>query len=111
MTRIVFLNGDYIPDHEAKISIFDRAVNFGDAISEWVLAGMGIAEAALWHAGPDLVAGRLVRVLPDFQIIPQTSIWAVRPPGRLMPERARAFLSFMQANIIATNQTRYGALL
>jgi len=32
MTRIVFLNGDYIPDHEAKISIFDRAVNFGDAI-------------------------------------------------------------------------------
>jgi D-alanine transaminase len=32
MTRIVYLNGDYIPDHEAKISIFDRSVNFGDAI-------------------------------------------------------------------------------
>ncbi len=32
MTRIVYLNGDYMPDHEAKISIFDRAVNFGDAI-------------------------------------------------------------------------------
>jgi len=32
MTRIVYLNGDYVPDHEAKISIFDRAVNFGDAI-------------------------------------------------------------------------------
>jgi len=32
MSRIVYLNGDYIPDHEAKISIFDRAVNFGDAI-------------------------------------------------------------------------------
>jgi D-alanine transaminase len=32
MTRTVFLNGDYMPDHEAKISIFDRAVNFGDAI-------------------------------------------------------------------------------
>jgi D-alanine transaminase len=34
MTRIVFLNGDYVPEHEAKISIFDRAVNFGDAIYE-----------------------------------------------------------------------------
>jgi D-alanine transaminase len=34
MPRIVFLNGDYIPEHEAKISIFDRAVNFGDAIYE-----------------------------------------------------------------------------
>ena len=32
MNRIVYLNGDYIPDHEAKISIFDRSVNFGDAI-------------------------------------------------------------------------------
>jgi D-alanine transaminase len=32
MTRTVYLNGDYMPDHEAKISIFDRAVNFGDAI-------------------------------------------------------------------------------
>jgi D-alanine transaminase len=34
MTRIVFLNGDYVPENEAKISIFDRAVNFGDAIYE-----------------------------------------------------------------------------
>lgn len=34
MPRMVFLNGDYMPDHEAKISIFDRSVNFGDAIYE-----------------------------------------------------------------------------
>lgn len=32
MTRIVYLNDEFIPEHEAKISIFDRAVNFGDAI-------------------------------------------------------------------------------
>ncbi len=32
MTRIVYLNGDFVADHEAKISIFDRSVNFGDAI-------------------------------------------------------------------------------
>ena len=34
MPRMVYLNGDYLPDHEAKISIFDRSVNFGDAIYE-----------------------------------------------------------------------------
>ena len=34
MTRLVYLNGEYLPDSEAKISIFDRAVNFGDAIYE-----------------------------------------------------------------------------
>ena len=32
MTRTVYLNGEFVPEHEAKISIFDRAVNFGDAI-------------------------------------------------------------------------------
>jgi D-alanine transaminase len=32
MKRIVFLNGEYVPPEEAKISIFDRAVTFGDAI-------------------------------------------------------------------------------
>ena len=34
MIRTVFLNGDYLPADQAKISIFDRAVNFGDAIYE-----------------------------------------------------------------------------
>lgn len=34
MNRIVFLNGEYLPADEARISIFDRAVTFGDAIYE-----------------------------------------------------------------------------
>lgn len=86
-------------------------VNFGDAIGEWVNAGLGIGRAALWHAGPDLAAGRLVRVLPDYDVMHQSNIWAVRPPGRMMPARVRAFNSFMQDKIVATNQARYGGLL
>ena len=34
MTRTVYLNGDYLPADEARISIFDRAVTFADAIYE-----------------------------------------------------------------------------
>jgi D-alanine transaminase len=34
MSRTVYLNGEYLPEDEAKISIFDRAVLFGDAIYE-----------------------------------------------------------------------------
>ena len=34
MNRTVYLNGEYLPEDEAKISIFDRAVLFGDAIYE-----------------------------------------------------------------------------
>jgi D-alanine transaminase len=34
MKRTVYLNGNYLPEAEARISIFDRAVLFGDAIYE-----------------------------------------------------------------------------
>jgi len=34
MSRIVYVNGNYVPEKEAKISIFDRAFLFADAIYE-----------------------------------------------------------------------------
>ena len=41
MSRIVHVNGLYVPENEAKISVFDRAFLFGDAVYEVtaVLAG------------------------------------------------------------------------
>lgn len=81
----------------------------GDAIVEWALAGVGVAQMSLWHAGPHLRTGRLVRVLPDHRIVPETKIWAVRPPGRLMRARVKALLDFMRDRIVQTNRARcYG---
>lgn len=34
MSRIVYLNGDYLPEDEAKISIFDRSFLMGDGVYE-----------------------------------------------------------------------------
>lgn len=34
MSRIVYVNGAYVPEEEAKVSIFDRAFLFGDAVYE-----------------------------------------------------------------------------
>ena len=34
LTRIVYLNGDWLPEAEAKVSIFDRGFLFADAIYE-----------------------------------------------------------------------------
>lgn len=87
------------------------SVNLGDAIGEWVLAGVGIGQASLWHAGPDIQSGALVRVLPDYRVGPDTNIWAIRPPGRMMHARVKAFLDFMQTRIVATNKSRYGDLI
>lgn len=34
MTRTVYVNGEYLPETEAKVSIFDRGFLFGDAVYE-----------------------------------------------------------------------------
>ena len=34
MSRIVYVNGAYVPEEEAQVSIFDRAFLFGDAVYE-----------------------------------------------------------------------------
>ena len=34
MSRIVYVNGAYQPEEEAKISVFDRGFLFGDAVYE-----------------------------------------------------------------------------
>lgn len=86
-------------------------VNLGDAVSDLVLAGVGIGQASLWHAGPDLRAGRLKPVLPDYLVVPERKIWAVRPPGPYLPQRLQVFLSFIQGRIRKSNQEIYGDLM
>ncbi len=34
MSRFVYVNGSYVPEDEAKVSVFDRAFLFGDAVYE-----------------------------------------------------------------------------
>ena len=36
MSKIVFLNGEYLPENEAKVSVFDRGFLFGDGVYEVV---------------------------------------------------------------------------
>jgi len=96
--------------HEVMVS-GPVTINWGDAISELVEAGVGVGLAALWHVGPALRAGRVVQILPDYSVWPARKIWAVRPPGRLTPARVKVFLDFMEQRIKQTNRVRYGDLL
>lgn len=34
MVRTVYLNGEYVPETEAKISVFDRGFGFSDSVYE-----------------------------------------------------------------------------
>ena len=63
MSRIVYVNGSYVPEEEAKISVFDRAFLFGDAIYE-VTAVLG---GRLVDFEPHLV--RLDRSLQEIALV------------------------------------------
>ncbi len=67
MTRTVYVNGDYLPEHEAKVSIFDRAFLFADGVYEVtsVLGGKLIDF--------DGHAARLARSLAELDMTPPVS--------------------------------------
>jgi DNA-binding transcriptional LysR family regulator len=56
--------------------------------------GLGIAYGPIIFFYEDLQAGRVVRVLPQFQL-PEATIYAVYPAGRRLSAKVRAFNDFM----------------
>ncbi len=72
MSRIVYVNGSYVPEAEAKVSVFDRAFLFGDAVYE-VTAVLG---GRLVDFDPHLA--RLDRSLAEIALNPPLSHDALR---------------------------------
>jgi DNA-binding transcriptional LysR family regulator len=68
--------------------------NFGEALRDAALGGLGIALHSTWHVGEDLRSGRLRQVLPAFPLA-ESGIHAVMPQRRLVPLRVRAFVDFL----------------
>ena len=74
--------------------------NAAEAVREGVLAGMGLAVASEWMFGPELLSGRVRRVLADWKL-PPVGLWAVFPSGRNTSMKARAFVSFIEQDLRA----------
>ncbi len=70
----------------------------GEIITEWCLAGHGIALKSLWEVGPYLRDGRLRAVLPDHEA-PGHSVHALYPHSHYLPPRVRAFIDFLVEKI------------
>lgn len=73
--------------------------SYGEAITEAILSGTGIALKSRWDVLEHVEDGSLVVVLPDYSIEPEWSIWAVRPPGRMVASRVRLFTEFIEKKI------------
>ncbi len=70
-----------------------RADN-AEALRRAALAGCGITLTATFVVGEDLKAGRLIRVLPDWDGA-QSWLWAVYPHARFLPRKVRALVDFL----------------
>ena len=57
---------------------------------------MGMAMRTSYTLGDDMVAGRVVRVLPDHQIN-KVAVRLVYPSRRLLSAKVRSFVDFMMA--------------
>ncbi|TKI07172.1 LysR family transcriptional regulator [Martelella alba] len=73
-------------------------VSAAEGIRALVLSGLGLTMASEWMFAPELVDGRVVSVLNDWQL-PAMDLWAVFPSGRLAGARARAFVNYLYESI------------
>ncbi|MBP0597069.1 LysR family transcriptional regulator [Herbaspirillum sp. LeCh32-8] len=70
--------------------------NSGVLLREFALGGMGITLRPSFSLGDDLRSGKLVRVLPDYDI-GQVGMSMVYPSRRLLSAKVRSFVEFVSA--------------
>lgn len=97
LTTVVSASPEWRFEHRGKaraVRLEPRLrVNNVEAALAAMLAGRGIGRALSYQVAQDLAAGRLVRLLPDFEP-PSLPVQLVTVGGRFMPQLVRAFLDF-----------------
>lgn len=68
--------------------------NDGDVVTDWCLAGLGIAMRSSWHVAPLLASGELVHVLPAIAT-PRAPVTALIPTDRTIPRRVSALVDHL----------------
>lgn len=71
--------------------------NFGAALSTASAAGAGLVIAPSFVTRPDIVAGRLELVLPDWKVLPELRVYAIYPHRRFLAPKVKVFLETLRA--------------
>jgi DNA-binding transcriptional LysR family regulator len=82
--------------------------NNGELLAAAAAAGIGIALEPDFVVGPELAAGRLVRVLAGYAPSP-TNVYAVYPSRRHLSAKVRAFVDFLAGRFAAPGGWLAGA--
>ncbi len=87
-------------ENEQKVAVKGRlAMSNPLAIRESARRGMGVALLANWLVVDDIVSGRLVRLLKDYEATTttfDTAAWVLYPSRRYVPEKVRCLISFLK---------------
>lgn len=71
--------------------------NSSEIVHQAVLSGCGIGFLSTWENRDDLLARRLIPILPQYRESPGVAIYAVYPDKQFVPARLRVFLEFFEA--------------
>jgi DNA-binding transcriptional LysR family regulator len=71
-------------------------VNGGSGHYEALIAGLGIGRITDLRGREDIAAGRLRRLLQEFEPLAATPIYAAYKSSRLVPPKVRAFVTFLK---------------
>ena len=66
-----------------------------DVVRAAVVAGLGIGILPVYMAGDALQEGRLVPLLRQFQVVPESAIYLVYLPNRTLSSRVRVLIDFL----------------
>jgi DNA-binding transcriptional LysR family regulator len=95
---------------ELKIHLSGRLwINSLDALVAAAKEGAGLVRVPSWQVAQDMAAGRLARILPDYEL-PASAVHLVMPPVRLGSPRTRVFADFLAARWKAGNPLQAMAL-
>ncbi len=70
------------------------SANNSELLHQAACAGMGIALLPSFTAGSDILAGRLVPLLQDYPVSPDT-LYAVYPQSRYMQPKLRVMIDYL----------------
>ena len=91
-----------LTDGTRKAEVAGRSVvrtNSSELIRELALGGVGVALRSLWDVGEALAAGRLRRILPEWEGSSEVAIHAVFPRGRRVLPAAQALAEFLRERL------------
>ncbi|MCB6185148.1 LysR family transcriptional regulator [Leeia sp. TBRC 13508] len=80
-----------------KVSVTGSlTTNDSESLLEAALAGLGVLAAGEWLMSRDMQGGKLIQILPDWQLDMQGSIYLVRPSAKYPSAASQAFKSWIE---------------